>query len=83
VAIIETLRPGGSVYHLLAQTPDNDSELFVVLVDDQAVVSFELPRSEAVPEDVKIYTFDEYRRAIGQGRSRILLDRAAQVGRSD
>ena len=83
VAKIETLHPGGSAYHLLAQTPDNDSELFVILLDDQAVVSFELPRSAAVPEDVKIYTFDEYRRAIGQGRGRILLDRAAQAGRTD
>jgi hypothetical protein len=81
VAITETLRPGGSIYHVLAQTPDNDSDLFVVLIDDQAIVSFELPRSGCAPEDVKIWTFDNYRRAIGQGRSRILLDRAAEAGR--
>lgn len=83
VSIIETLRPGGSVFHILANTPDNDSDLIVVLVDDQAVVSFELDRSAGVPEDVKIYSFNEFRTAIGQGRSRILLDRAAQAGRND
>ncbi|MBO9726852.1 MAG: hypothetical protein J7530_20975 [Novosphingobium sp.] len=82
IAIIDTLRPGGSTYHILAQTPDNDSELIVVLVDDQAVVSFELPLSLSIPQEVKIYTFDEYRHAIGLGHSRILLDLAARAGRT-
>jgi len=81
VEIIESLRPGGLVFHLLAHTPSSDSELFVVLIDDQSVLSFELPKPEGAPEDITHYTFDEYRREIGQGRSRILLDRAAQAAR--
>ncbi|RAZ84326.1 hypothetical protein DPM33_31570 [Mesorhizobium hawassense] len=63
--------------------PDQYDDEYVVLIDAKIVVQFEMQRAAgASPEDVKIWFLAEYRREIGQGRDRILLDRAAEVARS-
>jgi hypothetical protein len=83
ISIITSLYSNGSVYHCLAQTPYNDGgEIYTVLVDDEAVIRLDLPGGSSEPEEVQIWTFDEYRRAIGQGHHRILLDHAAEAARS-
>ena len=82
VAIVDQLLPGGSVYHVLADTPSQMEDVLAVLVDDRAVVAFELPRQAgASPCEVEFYTVDEYRREVGQGHDRIKFDLAVDAAR--
>lgn len=80
---VSSLGLSGAVFHLMEEIPDQYDDEYVVLIDAKIVVQFEMRRvAGAVPEDVKIWLLAEYRREIGQGRDRILLDRAADAARA-
>lgn len=80
---VSSLGLSGTVFHLMHDTPDQYDDKYVVLVDAKIVVQFEVQRvAGALPEDVRIWSLAEYRREKGQGRDRILLDRAADAARA-
>ena len=83
IEAVSSLGVHGTVFHLIKEVPDQFDDEYVVLVDAKIVIHFEIPRgvAGASPEDVKIWFLAEYRREIGQGRHRILLDRAADAAR--
>lgn len=89
--IIDPMIPDGVVYHVLREIPEDSGLELTVLVDGKTLVSFELAwirgkslfgRSRqtylagGAPYDVDIRTLEEFRRRIGQGKYRILLDHA-------
>lgn len=79
IGLVDRLSPGGSVYHCLAHTPEQYEDLLVILVDDRAVVRFELPRGAGarLPAEIHVWSLEDYRREVGQGRHRIFVDLAA------
>lgn len=89
--IIDGIVPGGSVFHILNDIPEDTGIELTVLLDGKTVVYFELPwaRKRTIfgryrapthvlqtPVDVELWTLVEFRRKIGQGKTRILLDKA-------
>ena len=83
IRAVSSLGVHGTVFHLMHEVPDQYDDEYVVLIDAKIVVQFEMQRvAGASPEDVKIWFLADYRREIGQGRYRILLDRAADVARA-
>lgn len=80
IKAVSSLGLSGTVFHLIKDIPDQYDDEYVVLIDAKIVVKFEMQRVVgAAPEDVKIWSLAEYRREIGQGRDRILLDQAADA----
>jgi hypothetical protein len=75
----------GSVYYVLTDTPEQTEDIFVVLVDDRLVVSFELERDnpDAEPSDVGQYTIEQYRAAPGEDIDQIELQIALELARHD
>ncbi|WP_442579747.1 hypothetical protein ACSBOB_30390 [Mesorhizobium sp. ASY16-5R] len=73
----------GTVFHVLRAIPEEYEDEYTILVDAKLVVDFELSREvpDPSPAAVKVWFLEEYRRDIGQGRRRILLDRAADAAR--
>jgi hypothetical protein len=73
----------GEVYFVLTDTPEQTSDIFRVLVDDRLVVAFELDRSDdaAVPTETKVYSVEEYRKAIGGGLAETELRIATELAR--
>ena len=87
LAIIQALASiglDGDIYHVLQFVPEQFEDEYIILIDAKLVVSFELSRrgDRPLPEVVRISFFTDYRRQIGQGRDRILLDRAADAARA-
>lgn len=83
IEAVSSLGVQGAVFHLIKEVPDQFDDEYVVLVDAKIVVQFEMKReARASPEGAKLWFLAEYQRAIGQGRARILLDRAADAARS-
>lgn len=84
---VKSILHEGEVYFALADTPEQNEDYFVVLVDDRSVVSFELSRSEsaALPSQVMVYSVEEYRKAIGQGFAerelRVAIEKARELMR--
>lgn len=83
MGVVDRIVPGGSVFHVFADTPDQYEDLLVILVDDTKMVRFELERDHAYPAvgegpplNVHVKTFDQARREAGQ-EFRKYLDRAA------
>lgn len=81
--VLDTIVPGGSVFHVFADTPDQDDDLLAVLVDGMTMVRFELPRDAPYPAigagpplDLEVEPFNLVRQRAGQ-EERKLLDRAA------
>lgn len=89
--IVDSVTSGGSVYHILTDVPEDSGLELTILIDGDTVVRFELPwirqtglfgkrkltyLAGGPPIDVKVWALDDYRRAIGQGRYRILVDHA-------
>ena len=72
----------GSVFYVLADTPEQFEDVFGILVDDRMIVGFELARDdpEALPEDVDQCSVEEYRRTYDdefvQAKLRIALELA-------
>jgi hypothetical protein len=83
VEIARELAGGGSVFHVLSDMPGQEEDMYEILVDDHWVVSFELPRrpGKVLPEECVVTPFANYRNRIGQGKSRMRLDRAAADAR--
>ncbi|MGB3844657.1 MAG: hypothetical protein WA940_02210 [Sphingopyxis sp.] len=92
-SIVDDIVPAGSVYHILTDVPDDTGIELTILINGHTVVCFELPwsrkrsfslrrkdeyRVETSPRDVEIWTLQDYRRALGQGKTQILLDHAVQ-----
>ncbi len=81
---IDAIRSGGSVFHVLHDIPEDTGDELSVLIDGDTIVHFELPRLHhreprlvgGPPSDVQIEPVEEFRKRIGQGRFRILLDHA-------
>ena len=83
IKAVASLRLSGTVFHLMRDIPDQHEDGYVLLIDAKMVVQFEIQRADgALPQDVQIWSLAEYRREIGQGRYRILLDRAADAARA-
>ena len=93
---VESLVPGGSVFHILSDIPDDTGIELVILVDGRTVIYFELPwiieksffgRRKNVylaggpPCDSQVWTIDDYRRNLRQGKYRILVDHAVADAR--
>lgn len=78
-SILET----GEVYFVLTDTPEQTSDIFRVLVDDKAVVAFELDRSDAaaMPSDTMVYSVEEYRKAVRGGLAETELRIAIELAR--
>ena len=89
--IINGIVPDGSIFHLLNDIPDDSGLELTILIDGQTVVYFELPwlperswlgrrkdtyLAGGTPYDVKVWTLADFRRDIGQGKYRILVDHA-------
>lgn len=81
--VLDSVVPGGSVFHVFADTPDQYEDLFVVLIDGATMVRFDLPRTcpypgigNGPPSNVEVEPFDVVRQRAGQ-EQRKLLDRAA------
>ncbi|WP_157219833.1 hypothetical protein [Flavisphingomonas formosensis] len=81
---VDSIRSGGSVFHILRDTPEDSGDELLVLIDGEIIVHFELPRLSfkrtrvvgGPPVDIQIESLEEFRKRIGQGRFRLLLDRA-------
>ena len=84
LGFVDAILPDGSVFHVLRDIPDDSGDEMTILVDGSAVIHFELPRLHfreprmvgGPPCDVRIETLSDFRKRSGQGRHRILLDRA-------
>lgn len=66
--------------HIIEQYED----LYTVLVDDGSVVTFEVPRTAGTlnADEFCVSPFAQYRNELGQGKSRMRLDRAAEDARN-
>lgn len=42
--VVDSICPGGSVFHVITDTPDDTGDLMVIVVDGKTVIRFELPR---------------------------------------
>jgi hypothetical protein len=75
----------GNIYHVLTDTPEQNSDVFRILVDDQIVVGFELDRdnSEASPEEVQTFSVKEYMKATGGGLAAAELRIAIELAQSE
>lgn len=81
--VLDSVLPGGSVFHVFADTPDQYEDLIVVLIDGATMVRFDLPRDFSYPDigagppsNAEIEPFAIVRERAGQ-EQRKLLDRAA------
>lgn len=94
--IIDGVVPGGSIYHILGVIPEDTGLELAILIDGATILHFELPwlrekgflgrsknsyRVGGPPCEVQFWTLDEYHRAIGQGKYRILIDHAVADAR--
>lgn len=75
----------GSVFYVLADTPDQFEDAFHVLVDDKIIIGFDLVRndSEALPINVERYSIDEYRAAIADEFTETQFRIALELARRD
>jgi len=85
--IVDSISPGGSVFHVIADTPDDTGDLMVIVIDGTTVVRFELPRLDGKerrtagpPSDVEVKSLNDVRSASGQ-RSHRRLDLIAADAR--
>lgn len=81
--VLDSVLPGGSVFHVFADTPDQYEDLFVILIDGATMVRFDLPRDCPYPEigagppaNIEIEPFGIVWQRAGQ-EERKFLDRAA------
>lgn len=82
--VLNGLGLDGCVCHLLREVVDQHEDELTILIGDRVVARLELSRSDlsAAPQEVQLFTFEDYRRIIGQGRQRMLLDAAAETARN-
>lgn len=92
--IVDLQVPGGTIYHILMDFPENSGLQLTILVDGLTIIYFELPWAKRrlfrkfaylasdQPEDIEVWSLDAYRRSIGQGKHRMLLDHAVADARS-
>lgn len=75
----------GSVFYVLADTPDQFEDAFYILVDDKMIVGFELARNdpEAQPTDIDQHSIEEYRAAIADDFTEAKFRLALELARQD
>jgi hypothetical protein len=73
----------GAIFHVLAHTPSQLEDIYAILIDDRLVAAFEVPRTAGAltAEEFCITPLAQYRNELGQGKSRITLDRAVEDAR--
>jgi hypothetical protein len=72
---------GGLVFYVLVDTPGQCEDYFSILVNDDAVIDFELERNNpaASPTEAERYSVDDWRGTVGeitQAKLRITLELA-------
>jgi hypothetical protein len=60
---LELLGVHGAVLHLLGHTPEQYEDVYVVLIDGNRVVSFEVSHDGSKPAEVEFVDFETYRRS--------------------
>lgn len=73
----------GTVFHVLNHIPEQYEDIYTVLIDDRSVVTFEIPRAAGAltVREISVFSLNQYRNELGQGKRRIRLDRAAEDAR--
>jgi hypothetical protein len=73
----------GTVFHVLNNIPEQYEDIYTVLIDDRSVVTFEIPRTAGAltVKELSVFSLSQYRDELGQGKSRMRLDRAAEDAR--
>jgi hypothetical protein len=73
----------GTVFHVLKWIPEQYEDVYTVLIDDRSVVTFEIPRTAGAlaVKELRVFSLGRYRDEVGQGKSRMRLDRAAEDAR--
>jgi hypothetical protein len=80
---IDLLSPGWSSCHVLTDTPGQFTDLYIVLLDGVEVLRFKLPRSgKPAPQDVERLGLEQFRREVGQGKFRLMVERAVEDART-
>lgn len=78
-AILRSLDFNAEVIHLLGYAPDQFEEIYVVMLDGECVVSFEVNRNEGTIEDVESDTIQSYRRRVRGVRAKELMAALEEV----
>jgi hypothetical protein len=65
---LRKLSPGANVFHLLSHIPEQYEDIFVVLVNDSEVISFEMDRDTGCVGEVRTVHAETYRRSL-RGRA--------------
>ena len=85
--VVDGILPGGSVFHLFGDTPDQFEDMFAILIDDAKMVYFELERDSPYPAvgdgspfNVRVEPVEEARSKWGQ-EGRKSLDSACADAR--
>lgn len=83
VALMSEHGVRGLVFQILSHTPEQGEDLYTLLVDDNLVVQFEVPRTTkmTVVSEFSSFSLATYRHELGQGKSRIRLDQATANAR--
>jgi hypothetical protein len=85
-ALVDLVRSQGitaSVFHVLDHVPEQCEDLYILLCDDNLVVSFEVLHGKMPLQADQIVDtpINEYRHKIGQGKHRIRLDETLKNAR--
>jgi hypothetical protein len=73
----------GTVFHVLNNIPEQYEDIYTVLIDDRSVVTFDIPRTVGAltVKELRVFSLSQYRDELGQGKSPMRLDRAAEDAR--
>lgn len=82
VALMSEHGVRGFIFQILRHIPEQGEDLYTVLVDDNFVVEFEVPRTTKMTvSEFSCFSLARYRHELGQGKSRICLDQATANAR--
>ena len=75
----------GSVFYVLADTPDQLEDAFSILVDDKMIVDFDLPRydPDALPTDIEQFSIEAHRAEITDDFTEATFRIALELARRD
>jgi hypothetical protein len=82
---VRSISDVGTTYYVLADTPEQTTDTFRILIDDDAVVGFELERDdpEALPKEIQTYSVQDYRKAVEGGLGEVELRIALELARRE
>jgi hypothetical protein len=64
VEYLASLGFGGRVFHLLVDVPEQYEDIYVVMIDAETIVSFEVPHDSNEPQDVQVMPINSYKRHV-------------------